>query len=303
MNQSLRRFARAMLAGAAPFLCLALAPVVSHAQAWLPPEGSFSYSIDYSNVLNKKHYTKDGEERDVGHTDIDILSISGSYSISDRVSVNASLPVVRSRYRGEGLGGHDHKIDDGNWHSTITDLQVSVNFQATQGPVAFAPYVGMVMPTHNYTTLGHSAPGRDLNEFWLGFYSAVSLNEWIPRTYVQVRGNYAFVEKLQDIDHDRINATLEIGYFINPSWNVRALVSQQWTDGGISVPVPQTSPLFPDHDRLAAEEFITVGAGATWIINDRTSVYGLYMQAIEGSNAHKVDHRVSVGVGYGVGAH
>jgi hypothetical protein len=32
-------------------------------------------------------------------------------------------------------------------------------------------------------------------------------------------------------------------------------------------------------------------------------VYGLYMQAIEGTNAHKMDHRVSVGVSYGVGGH
>ena len=303
MNPSKQRFARAMLAGAAAFLCLALAPVASQAQAWLPPKGSFSYSFDYSNVLNKKHYTPDGDEVDVGHTDIDILSISGSYSPSDRISINASLPYVRSRYRGLGGGGHNTEIDDGSWHSTFTDLQFTVNYQLTTGLVAVAPYVGAVIPTHDYTTFGHSAPGRGLNEVWLGLYAAMSLNEWIPRTYVQVRGNYAFVEEVQDIAHDRINATLEIGYFINQSWNVRALVSRQWTDGGINVPVPLTSPLFPDHDILADEEFINVGAGATWIINERTSVYGLYMEAIEGSNAHKLDHRLSLGVSYGVGSH
>ena len=292
-----------MLAGAAAFACLLLAPAVSQAQAWLPPKGSFSYSIDYSNVLNKKHYRTDGTELDAGHTDLNIASISGSYSPSDRISISASIPYVRSRYRGAGGGGHNTEIDDGTWHSTLTDLQVSVNFQVTDGPVAFAPYVGAIIPTHDYTTFGHSAPGRGLDEIWLGFYSAVSLNEWIPRTYVQVRGNYAFVEQVQDIAHDRINATLEIGYFINPSWNVRALFTRQWTEGGIDVPVPVTSPLFPDHDVLAAEEFIAIGAGGTWIINDRMSVYGLYMEAIEGSNAHKVDHRVSVGFGYGVGGH
>lgn len=303
MNQPPKLFARAMLAGAAAFPWLALAPVAAHAQAWLPPQGSFSYSIDYSNVLNKEHYTATGDEVDVGHTDLDIMSLSGSYSPSDRIAINATLPVVRSRYRGPGLGGHDHEIDDGTWHTTVTDLQISVNFQVTEGPVAFAPYVGAVIPTHDYTTFGHSASGRDLNELWLGFYSAVSLNEWIPRTYVQVRGNYAFVEKVQDIAHDRINATLEIGHFLNQSWNIRALVSRQWTDGGINVPVLLTSPLFPDHDRLADEEFTSVGAGGTWIINNRLSVYGLYMEAIEGSNAHKVDHRVSLGASYGVGGH
>ena len=202
-----------------------------------------------------------------------------------------------------GLGGHDTPIDVGTWHSTITDLQFTVNYQLINGAFGLAPYVGAVIPTHDYTTFGHSAPGRGLNEVWFGTYAAISLNEWIPRTYVQVRGNYAFVEEVMGISHDRINATLEIGYFFNPSWNIRVIASEQWTDGGISVPVPVTDPLFPVHDQLAAEEFINVGGGATWVINDRMSIYGLYMEAIEGTNAHKVDHRVILGFSYGVGGH
>jgi len=73
------------------------------------------------------------------------------------------------------------------------------------------------------------------------------------------------------------------------------------------VPVLPTDPLypvlFPVHDVLADEEFINVGGGATWVINERMSVYGLYMQAIEGSNAHKVDHRMIIGFSYGAGGH
>jgi len=303
MNPALERLARAVLAGAGVFVCLALVPTAARAQAWLPQKGSFSYSIDYSDTLNKKHYLPDGSERDVGHTDLNIFTISGSYSPSDRISVNASLPFVKSRYRGPGLGGHDTPIDDGTWHSTFTDLQFTVNYQLVNGVFGLAPYVGAVIPTHDYTTFGHSAPGRGLDEFWVGTYAAISLNEWIPRTYVQVRGNYAFVEKVMGISHDRINATLEIGYFFNPSWNIRVIGSEQWTDGGINVPVPVTDPFFPVHDVLADEEFINVGGGATWVINERMSVYGLYMNSIEGSNAHKVDHRTIIGFSYGVGGH
>ncbi len=303
MNPTPQRFARAVIASAAAFACLALAPVIARAQAWLPPEGSYSYSIDYSSTLNKKHYTTDGKEVDVGHTDVDIMTLSGSYSLSDRITINASLPVVKSRYRGPGLGGHDTTIDDGTWHSTITDLNFTVAYQLLNGAFGLSPYVGAVVPTHDYTTFGHSAPGRGLNEVWLGAYAAVSLNEWIPRTYVQVRGNYAFVEEVENISHDRINAVLEIGYFFNPSWNIRAIVSEQWTDGGINVPVLPTDPLFPVHDKLAADEFVNVGGGATWAINDRMSIYGLYMESIEGTNAHKVDHRMIIGFSYGIGGH
>jgi len=301
------RPARAVLARGGILLLFTLASMAAQAQAWLPEKGSYSYSIDYSNTLNKYHYTPIGKQVDVGHTDIDIWTISGSYSPTDRISINASLPYVKSRYRGPGLGGHDTTIDDGTWHSTITDLQFTVNYQLVNGAFGLAPYVGAVIPTHDYTTFGHSAPGRGLDEVWVGTYAAISLNEWIPRTYVQVRGNYSFVEKVAGISHDRINATLEIGYFFNPSWNVRVIGSEQWTDGGINVPVLPTDPLypvlFPVHDVLADEEFINVGGGATWVINERMSVYGLYMQAIEGSNAHKVDHRMIIGFSYGAGGH
>ena len=296
---------RSRVAGGLLLPCLALLSMAAGAQAWLPQKGSFSYSIDYTQTLVKMHLDRYGDELDLGHTDSDVISFSGSYSPTDRISINASLPYVRTRYRGDNCCGHDTTIDDGTWHSTITDLQLTVNYQLVNGAFGLAPYVGAVIPTHDYTTFGHSAPGRGLNEFWLGTYAALSLNEWIPRTYVQVRGNYAFVEKVAGISHDRINATLEIGYFFNPSWNVRAIYSQQWTDGGINFPVPggPSNPIFPYHDVVGADEFTNVGGGGTWVINERMSVYGFYMETIDGINTHKVDHRVSVGFSYGVGGH
>ncbi len=296
-----RMIARAKHAGGALLLGLGLAPQLSQAQAWLPEKGSYGFGFDFANSLNEKHYTKTGAEIDVGHTDLEVYSLSGSYSPSDRVLINASLPFVNTRHRGAGGGGHDTEVDDGSWHGTVTDLQLSVHFQVTDGPVAFAPYVGVIIPTNNYESFGHSAPGRRLDEYWVGFYAVTSLNEWIPRTYVQVRANYAFVEEVLGIAHDRKNVTLEIGHFLTDRWSLRALASQQWTDGGVSVPVPVTSPIFPVHDRLAAEQFINVGASVGWTVNERISVYALYMEAIEGTNGHKLEHRLSLGMSYGVG--
>jgi hypothetical protein len=312
MIASRPRCPRARRAGSALVLCIAFLPMAAQGQAWLPPKGTFSYSLDYTDILNKKHYTNEvcrpecPDEVDVGHTDNQILTLSASYSPTDRISVNASLPYVRTRHRDDDPlvpDSHDDPIDDGSWHSTITDLQFTVNYQLVTGAFGLAPYVGAVIPVKSYVTAGHSAPGRGLNELWVGTYAAMSLNEWIPRTYVQLRGNYAFVEEVIDIAHDRINATLEIGYFPTPSWNVRLMYSQQWTDGGINLPVPVEDPRFPHHDRLAAEEFKAAGGGATWIINERLSAYAFYMQAFEGTNAHKVDHRVTTGVSYGLGGH
>lgn len=303
MKRPLTGVACAWCVGGAALLGLALAPCAARAQAWLPSEGSAGFAFDYSDILNKYHYDKTGRAVDVGHTDVQIYGLSASYSPTDRVALSASLPFVRTRHRGPNGGGHDTEIDDGSWHATVTDLQLMASFQALGGPVALAPYIGLVMPTHDYTTFGHAAPGRGLEEYWVGFYTGASLHAWIPRTYVQLRGNYAFVEEIAGISHDRTNAMLEIGYYLNPSWSLRAIVSSQWTHGGIDVPVPLDNPLFPYHDQLAAEEFVNVGGGGSWVINERVSVYGLYMQSIEGKNAHKVDHRISIGVSYGVGAH
>jgi hypothetical protein len=305
MNPACLRRARARVAGGVLLPCLALLSMAAGAQAWLPQKGTYSYSVDFTQTLVKMHIDGVGHESDLGHTDSDVVNFSGSYSPTDRISINASLPYVRTRYRGDNCCGHDTTIDDGTWHSTITDLQLTVNYQLINGAFGLAPYVGAVIPTHDYTTFGHSAPGRGLNEFWLGTYAAVSLNEWIPRTYVQVRGNYAFVEKVAGISHDRVNATLEVGYFFSPSWNARAVYSRQWTNGGINFPLPggPANPDFPYHDVVGEDEFTNVGGGATWVINERMSVSGFYMETIDGINTHKVDHRVSVGFSYGVGGH
>lgn len=292
---------RTRVAFASGALCLAFLPAVSHAQAWLPPDGSLILSLDYTDMLNKKHYTASGDEVDVGHTDTQVMSISALYSLSDRFLLKAGLPYIKTRYRGPGLGGHDTEIDNGAWHGTVTDLQISLHYQATDGAIAFTPYVGAIIPTNDYVTLGHAAPGRGVNEYWLGFYTGASLNEWIPRTYVQARYNYAWVEKVAGVSHDRSNVDLEIGYFLNPDWSVRVLGAWQDTHGGIDVPVPITSPLFPYHDILASASFLNLGGGVSWVINDRVAVYGLYMQALHGKDAHKVDHRVSLGVSYSLG--
>lgn len=278
---------------------VALLPTPSAAQAWLPEKGTFSLNLDYFNSLSRKHYLPDGQEIDVGHTRLQTTSLSASYAVSDRINFTASLPWVQTRYDGDRP--HPGEIDDGHSHSTITDVYLAAHFQLTLDPVAIAPYVAALVPTHDYPTLGHSAPGRGLNEYWLGFYAGKSLHSWIPRTYVQARYNYAFVEKIAGIDHDRSNADFEVGYFLNSRVSVRAFVDWQETHGGIDVPIPPSNPLFPYHDQLGAEGHLNVGGGLSWSMNDRFGIYCSYRQSIRGENGHKLDHGLSLGMSYAPG--
>lgn len=285
----------ALLAVAATALIF---PQLLHAQAWLPEQGSFSTSLTYGNTYNKKHYEADGSEVDLGHTRVNTVGAILAYSPTDRLMLAAGIPYVRSRYDGDF--SHPGEIDNGEFHSTFTDLRLDLHFQATLEPIALAPYVAYVLPTTDYVTLGHAAPGRGLEELWLGFYAAKSLDLWIPQTYIQVRYNYAFVEEVVGIHHDRSNVDLEIGYFLNPAWSVRALGSWQDTHGGIDVPIPRTNPLFPYHDQLVGESYLHVGAGATWGITSRIGMFFVYMTSLSGKNGHKLDQGLTLGISYGI---
>jgi hypothetical protein len=271
-------------------------PATLRAQAWLPEKGDLSASLLYSDIFDTKHYLPDGEEQDAGHMRSYSTALSVSYSPADRVLLTAGLPYVRGEYHGDHP--HPTEVDDGHYHGTFTDLRLELHYQTLFEPVAFAPYVAWVQPTHDYPSLGHAAPGRNLREYWVGFFAGKSLDLWIPRTYVQARYSFAFVEKVAGIGHDRSNLDFEVGYFVRPAWSVRGMLFWQRTHGGIDVPIPPSNPLFPYHDQLASERFLNVGAGTAYDITGRTNVFALYTASLYGKNGHKLGRGVHLGFGY-----
>jgi hypothetical protein len=267
------------------------------AQSWLPRAGSGGISLEYNNSLNKHHYDSRGDRADVGHTRVHSAYLSGSYSPSDRWMLTAGIPYVSASY--EGAFAHPSEVDDHHFHDTFTDLRLEAHYQAISGPFAVAPYAAFVIPVTDYETMGHAAPGRGLLEGWIGTYVGASLDRWLPRTYLQTRLNYAFVEKVAGIKHDRINVDLEVGYFFSPAWSVRLVGMWQDTDGGISVPIPPSNPLFPHHDQLAATRYFNMGGGIAWTISDHLHTYLFYGSAIHGRNGHMLDQGLSLGISYG----
>ena len=268
-------------------------PGTTLAQAWLPAKGNFDVGIYYTDVLNKNHYLPNGDELDVGHTRAHSVAVTLQYSPTDKILLTAGLPFVRSRYYGSRP--HPTEIDNGDFHSSITDLQLSAHYQLLGGPVALAPFIVLIVPVKDYEALGHAAPGRHLREQWVGFSTGASLNDWIPRSYVQLRYSYGFVEKVANLGHDHSNVDLEFGYFATPSLSLLATASRQFAHGGIPVPVPPTHPLYAYHDQLAATTFLTLGAGASWSPRGNTSYNVFYARAVSGTNGHKLDGSLTVG--------
>ena len=277
------------------FALLFVAP--ARGQAWLPPKGSLGFSLSYNDVLNLYHYLPDGREFDAGHTRTHAYGFAANYSPTSRVMLAAAIPYVETRYWGDRP--HPTEVDNGDTHRTFTDLRLSAHYQLVDGDFALAPYVAVVIPTHDYETLGHAAPGRGLNEFWLGFGIGQNLDAWLPHTYIQARYNYAFVEEVADVAHDQSNVDLEIGTFLTPTLSIRALGYWQFAHGGVDVPMPRSNPLFPYHDQLAATSFLNVGGGAAWAVNERTSVFVTYIESLRGTNGHKVDQGLTLGMSFG----
>src|SRR6516165_22882 len=150
---------------------------VGHAQAWLPSGGSGDVTFSYTDSFVRDHYLSNGDTLDRGHIRFFQYTASGEYSPTDRWMVAASLPLIESKY----TGGFPHpsynastgvygppSVDDGQYHATVTNLRAEVHYQWLLDPVAVAPYVAYVLPTHSYTTVGHAAPGRGLHELWIG---------------------------------------------------------------------------------------------------------------------------------------
>jgi hypothetical protein len=131
------------------------------------------------------------------------------------------------------------------------------------------------------------------------FGAGKNLDEWIPRTYVQMKYTYGFVEKVADVKHDRSNASLEIGTFVTPRWNIAAYGWWQWTHGGVEVPMPPSDPLFPYHDRLAADQYFNVGLGTGWSFTPTVTAFATYSEGVSGRNGHRVNQGVTFGVSYG----
>jgi hypothetical protein len=282
-------------AAVAAFAVLA-APCAS-AQAWLPAKGTLGTALTFNSTLNLYHYLPNGDESDAGHTRSEIMGLGVGYSPSDRVLLAVTLPYVTTRYWGERP--HPGEVDDGDGNATLTDLRFAAHFQALREPFALAPYIAYVTPVRDYPVLGHAAPGRGLDELWLGFGIGKNLSQWLPRTYVQGRYNYAFVEEVAGVAHDHSNVDLEIGYFINRRWSVRALCFMQFAHGGVEVPMPPSNPLFPYHDQLAAVSITNAGAGVAYSPAPRLSLFAMALTSVKGENAHKLDQGVTIGVSYG----
>lgn len=279
------------------FSAVSAAPV--YAQAWLPAKGEATVSFVFSDSFVDQHDINGLRDP---NSDIITQSLLAdvTYGLRDDLSLTISIPFVRGKFISTGTPPHPTVQDDGRFHSTITDLRFDLRYNVlNRRGMVVTPFVTTVTPSHEYQYFAHAAPGRRVNELQVGTYVGSTLDDIVPGMFVQARYGYGIQERFLDISHNRSMFSAESGYFISPDVRVFGMVNGQVTHGGVDLrsdarlvwPAAQ----WLNHDRITRENFVNLGGGVGWSVNDVVDVFGSYTKAVAARNTHVLDRALVFG--------
>jgi hypothetical protein len=294
-------------------VALVVSAAPARAQAYVPEQGEGTVSVLYQNTFVTKHYLTT-TAYDAGQIRSHTMLVDLTYGLTDKVALSVSIPWVASKWTGSGIVDPANYIvavphplplagpvtlDDGAYHDTFQDFRFGLRYNLVKARgFALTPFVGSILPSHAYTTFAHAAPGRDLRELNIGVSAARMLDSWVPGLFVQASYSYGFTQQVLDIAHNRSIVDVEAGYFVTPKLRLIGLGSGQITHGGIDVTVDiGFDPVrFPVHDQITKDNFLNLGGGAAFSLNDRFDVYGSVIHTMAARNIHAIDYGVSFGL-------
>lgn len=292
------------------FVCLIFQlaiPLYGFSQAWIAPKGTGLVSINYQYVSYPGHLSYLGVRFPVGSSLAQTAFFELEYSVTDKAALTVGLPFVSTRYTGTrppptrcGPAFDAHSLtDDGKWHSTVQDCGFNFRYNIFQQPFLLTPFIGAVLPTHDYEADGEAALGRHLRELHIGVNLGRQLDPILDNGYAHVRYAYAFVERPLGVPLDRSNLSLEVGYLVLNSLSFRGFASYQRTHGGFLRAECETE-LFQIHDRALRDNHWRAGGGVSFAFNNSFQIYGDYVTVLSGSSSH-YGSGVGIGMGWAFG--
>jgi hypothetical protein len=266
---------------------LAVFSHVASAQAFLPPAGEGNATVSYQDTSTRGQLNNAGEVISVDSTAARSLMWDAQFGLNDRLAVNASLPFITAKFAGGpsphlvGVHGQPSDLDNGTYHGTFQDVHFGVRFNILRSRrMALTPFAEAIIPSHHYESLGQSVVGRDLRTLILGAAVGGFVDALLPGVYFQTEFSHAVVQEVLGIraNHSRIDS--DVGYFVTPRFSVRFLESFQITHDGIDFigPYPPAFSVHSggaitrnhrlNHDRLLRSNFLNLGAGVSFAVND-----------------------------------
>lgn len=287
-------------------LCAVLIAVDAHAD-----KGDASLRFEYQYIRTGAFNSSIGDI-DIGNTDAHVFMVSGSYAISDRWTVMASLPWIKKRH--QGALPHDavadfqnymppdlRVIDTGEYHGGLQDLYFGVQYLAKDGPLSISPFIVYGTPVNDYPFYAHSALGRNIWHIPVG--AALSYTPHFSDFYFSGDIAYVFTEKSLgvDISHWLINA--RVSYYVTPRFAPMVFVSVKHGTQGLGFPDDFTPGIFDFdsedwyyHDRTIKHNWVNAGVGFHWTINADYQLSGTLFKMVNPEQVNVVERAWSLGV-------
>lgn len=287
--------------------------------AWVDAPGSLSSSFNYTfsnspNLIANPDTTYEDE-----NVSAHIFVVGLEYTPIENLAVDVALPLMMTKYGGDGMPGRRHgDYDDGDFHTTFTDLRANARYQVLQDIVAFSPHLGFTLPVADYETQGFAAAGRHLKALHLGGSVGKLFDPFAPNLFFQATYEFTLAEKFdQTITESEADVTKEIGqnrsdlnlvlgyFFLEGDLRINAGFNWRVTHGGVNFTDfadyddYETDPRFLYHDALLNEEFMLVGGDVGYNITERLSVDVTSRYFVRGYNA--LDGiRLGLGLTFGI---
>lgn len=271
----------------------------------------------FHDALNKFDYWS---------TDTRALLLSMDYSISDRVTVFASVPYVKKRFNSEvEWGGDPHNpndpwwidfvppdnrfIDDEQFHGGFQDLSIGFSYRYQWGPLSVSPYISRGTPTNDYPFYGKAAIGPNLWTIPIGttFSYVPHFSDWY------LSGNLAYVisEQPLDINVNYWLAHLSVGYWFARNFSMNVFTGLKYVKHGRIMPWDFTDDPnygnFPEdfdteewynHDRIIGFRSLNAGLGFDYILTPKYRVSGSAFTGIWAEQSNEIDHAFTMALTY-----
>src|SRR5205807_6214892 len=227
--------------------------------------------------------------------------------VSDTIALTVSLPFIATKYTGPALyfvGGiptHPGPLDDRNYHAAFQDVHVEARRECWAGPIAFAPLVGVTIPSHDYETRGEAVPGRHRRELQAGVTAGADLNRILPRTYVHGRYSLAAAQRIDGFSSVHSNVDFEAGADVSSRIGVRGLADWQIRHKGPTIPQLAAFDWLA-HDRFIVSSYVNLGGGLTVGITRNTELHALWLATVSGNNGAHRARMLAIGTSWKFGA-
>lgn len=273
-------------------------------------KGDGSFRLEYQFVETGDFDSSIGK-LDIGETQAHVFMFSGTYELTDRWTLSASLPWIKKRHRGAlphnpGLDltafpqADQSVIDDGNYHSDWQDIYLGASFAAYQGDRwSVSPFVAFGVPTNDYPFYAHAAAGRNIWHMPVG-----AAFNFVPHfSDFTFSGDiaYVFTEESLGVNIDHWLANFDVAYYLTPGFAPKLFVSIKKSTGGLSFPDDFDVTALNDeawyfHDRTIKHNFVNAGIGFDWVLNEKYMLSGSALKMVDPDQVNIVDFAYSLGV-------